>query len=67
MSLLGRILRFCWSFVVGDDWRVAAGLLAALVVTWLLQREGVSAWWCLPFAVLLLLIGSVRREARRGD
>jgi len=65
MNRLARFLRFWWDFVVGDDWRTAAGLAAALLVTWVLQRSGVSAWWSLPVAVPLILVGSVRRETRR--
>jgi len=65
MNRLARFLRFWWDFVVGDDWRTAAGLAAALLVTWVLQRSGVSAWWLLPVAVSLILVGSVRRETRR--
>jgi hypothetical protein len=56
--------RFWWDFIVGDDWRVAVGLAAALGLTWLLEHEGVSAWWLLPIAVGGLLVGSVWREAR---
>jgi len=58
---------FWWDFVVGDDWRVAAGLAVALALTWLLERADVTAWWLLPVAVGLLLVESVRREARSGD
>jgi len=65
MNRLARFLRFWWDFVVGDDWRTAAGLAAALLVTWVLERSGVSAWWLLPVAVSLILVGSVRRETRR--
>ncbi len=54
---------FWWNFIVGDDWRVAAGLAVALGVTWLLVRHSVTAWWVLPIAVPLLLAGSVRRES----
>ena len=56
--------RFWWNFVVGDDWRVAAGLLVAFTLTWVLAHHGVAAWWLLPLAVALLLVGSVAREAR---
>ena len=55
---------FWWNFIVGDDWRVAAGLAVALSLTWLLAHEGVNAWWLLPVAVALLLVGAVRREMR---
>jgi hypothetical protein len=58
--------RFWWDFVVGDDPRVAAGLAVALGLTWLLEREDVSAWWLLPVAVALLLADSLRRESRRS-
>lgn len=59
--------RFWWDFLVGDDWRVAAGLAIAFALTWLLGHEGVSAWWVLPTAVALLLAESVWREARGSD
>jgi hypothetical protein len=52
-------LLFWWNFVVGDDWRVAAGLAVALTVTWVTH-----AWWLLPLAVALLLVESVLRESR---
>ena len=55
---------FWWNFVVGDDWRVAAGLAAALGLTYALTHHGVDVWWLLPVAVALLLAGSVRRESR---
>ena len=58
---------FWWDFVVGDDWRVAAGLAVALALTWLLERADVSAWWLLPVAVGLVLAESVRREARKSS
>jgi hypothetical protein len=56
--------RFWWDFIVGDDWRVAAGLAVSLALVWLLTHEGVNAWWLLPVAVALLLAESVRRESR---
>ena len=56
---------FWWDFVVGDDWRVAAGLAAGLGLTWLLERREVSAWWLLPVTVAVVLAESVWRESRR--
>ena len=58
---------FWWNFVVGDDWRVAAGLAVALFLTWLLEHNDVSAWWLLPVAVGLVLAESVRRESRKSS
>jgi hypothetical protein len=55
--------RFWWNFIVGDDWRVAAGVAAALGLTALLAHLGVNAWWLLPAAVALVLGASVRRAA----
>ena len=66
MNYLRSFGRFWWDFVVGDDWRVAAALAGALALTWLLEHEGISAWWLLPLAVAAILAESVRREARRG-
>jgi hypothetical protein len=66
VSHVRSFLRFWWSFVVGDDWRVAAGLALVLGLTKLLTRGGVNAWWLLPLAVVLLLGGSLRRATRQS-
>ena len=66
MKWIRSFALFWWNFVVGDDWRVAVGLAAALAATWLLAHHGVNAWWLLPLAVAALLVGSVVRESRAG-
>ena len=66
MRYVRAFLRFWWEFVVGDDWRVAAGLAAALGLTWFLEHNGVAAWWLLPVAVGVILAGSVWRESRKS-
>jgi hypothetical protein len=66
MSYVVAFGRFWWNFIVGDDWRVAAGLAVAFAGTWVLTHHGVTAWWLLPVAVVLLLVGSVVRGARNG-
>jgi hypothetical protein len=63
MNYVRSFGRFWWNFVVGDDWRVAVELAVAFALTWLLEHEGISAWWVLPPAVALILAESVRREA----
>ena len=55
---------FWWDFIVGDDWVLAAGVVAALAVTWFLTHRDISAWWLLPLAVVALLVLSLRRAAR---
>jgi hypothetical protein len=66
MRYLRAFGRFWWSFVVGDDWLVAAAVAAALGVTALLTHHGVNAWWLLPVAVVVALADSLRRESRRS-
>lgn len=64
MSRLRAFAAFWWEFIVGDDWRLATGLAAALALTALLTHNGVAAWWLMPVAVALLLTGSLRRLTR---
>jgi hypothetical protein len=66
VSDVRRFLSFWWDFVVGDDWRVAAGIGVAIAITWVLVDRGVDAWWLLPVAVPLVLAQSLRRTVRSG-
>jgi hypothetical protein len=59
-------LRFWYDFIVGDDWRVAVGVVAAIGLTALIAAAGVTAWWVMPPGVLLALFVSLRRAAA-GD
>jgi len=59
------LLRFCYDFVVGDDWRVALGVATALALTYGISATSVPAWWILPAAVAILLPLSLWRAARR--
>jgi hypothetical protein len=61
---LEAFLQFLWDFVIGDDWRIAAGVVVALGVTGVVAGTSVAAWWILPVAVALLLGLSVWRTAR---
>jgi hypothetical protein len=64
VSHLETFARFWWDFIVGDDWRVAAGVAIALTATWILAREGSDVWWFLPLAITAALALSVWRVAR---
>ena len=59
------LLEAIWDFVVGDDWRTAAGVVVAIGATAVLQGVGVTAWWLIPLAVVALLVRSLL-VARRG-
>jgi hypothetical protein len=60
---LRRFGSFWWNFVIGDDWRVAAGVALALGGSAALAAAGEPAWWLLPLAVALVLYLSLRRAA----
>ncbi|MGH8963020.1 MAG: hypothetical protein ACRDWT_17845 [Jatrophihabitantaceae bacterium] len=69
MNRLVRGLRsfgaFWWDFIVGDDWRIAAGVIVALGVTVGLVHAGVSAWW-LPVGAAFVMLALSLRSARRA-
>ena len=64
MNRIEALGRFAWDFVVGDDWRVAVGVVGALIVTAIVAGAGVAAWWILPVAAAGLLAQSIWRAAR---
>ena len=64
MSRIRAFGTFWWDFVVGDDWRAAAGVVIAIGVTAALVAAGVDAWWLMPVAVAVVLWLSLRRAAR---
>ena len=62
---LRSIGAFWYDFVVGDDWRVAVVVVAALALTAVLvHAAGVNAWWLLPVCVFAALGWSLRRATR---
>jgi hypothetical protein len=64
VSALRSVLQGVLQFVVGDDWRIALGIVIALAVTALVATSALAAWWVLPLAVLAVLGDSLRRAAR---
>ena len=64
MNYVVAFFRFWYDFVVGDDWRVAAGIVAALVLTAVLTHHGVNAWWLMPASMVALLVESLLRAVR---
>ena len=64
MNRIADFGRFWYDFIVGDDWTVALGVVVALIVTIILAHAGVTIWWLMPIAVVILLALSLRRAAR---
>ena len=64
MRHIRSFLRFWWDFIVGDDWRVAVGVVLALGASAVLAASDLPAWWLLPAAVAAVLYLSLRREVR---
>jgi hypothetical protein len=65
MKRLEAFGRFLYDFVIGDDWRLALGVVIAISVTAIIGGTSVAAWWILPLAVALLLALSVWTAARK--
>lgn len=64
MNGLRRFALFWYDFVVGDDWRLAVGVLGALALTAALVHQNVNAWWVIPLSVVAVLVVSLRRASR---
>jgi hypothetical protein len=65
MRFLVRFGRFWYDFVVGDDWRLAVGTVAAIALTYAATSAGANLWWVLPVGVVTLLGLSVTMATRR--
>jgi hypothetical protein len=64
MSYIARFFAFWYDFIVGDDWTVAAGVIVALIITALLVKASITAWWLMPLAAVLLMFFSLQRATR---
>jgi hypothetical protein len=64
MHWITQFVAFWYDFIVGDDWVVAVGVVAALALAAVLARSGIQAWWVMLIAVALLLIISLWRATR---
>jgi hypothetical protein len=53
---------FWYDFIIGDDWHVAAMVVAGLALTAILAHAArVNAWWALPAFALAALAWSLHR------
>ncbi len=63
-AALRAFAAFWWDFIVGDDWRIAAGIVVALGATAALATTTVPAWWIVPVFVVSMLGLSLRSALR---
>jgi hypothetical protein len=64
MRALRALGLFLYDFVIGEDPLIAVGVVVALGVTAAFAGAGVSAWWMLPVAVVVVLSVSLYRATR---
>jgi hypothetical protein len=58
---------FWYDFVVGDDWRLAIGVIAGLGLTALVAHAtSVAAWWVTPLVVIPVLVTSTLIAGRKA-
>lgn len=68
MKYVRAFLMFWYRFIIGDDWTVAALVVAALIGAWALLQVGVSpVWWLVPIVAIAALALSVHRTAPPVD
>jgi hypothetical protein len=58
---VGGFLFFWYDFIIGDDWRVAAGVIGGFFA---IHALGVSSWWLMP-AVVGMMLSFTLLEATR--
>lgn len=62
---LRAFLAFLYDFVIGDDWRIAVGVVIGLALTYAVSQTSVPAWWLLPALLVVLLPASLWLATRR--
>ncbi len=65
LARLKAFAHFWYDFIIGDDWRVALGVVLALALTyWLSHTTSAPTAWLVPVVVLVLLPVSIHRATR---
>jgi hypothetical protein len=58
---------FWYDFIVGDDWRLAVGVIVGLGITALLAHAtSFAAWWAAPLVVIVVLVASTLIAGRKA-
>jgi len=68
MNIIKRFGSFWYHFIVGDDWRIALGVIMGLGITaYLTHTHRLNTWWMIPVLVITLLSLSLRAGTRKSD
>lgn len=66
MRYLKQFLIFWYHFIVGDDWRIATGVVVGLgLVAFVVHNLNYQVWWLLPLLVVCMLTLSLWVDTRR--
>lgn len=65
MNRLVQFGKFWYDFIIGDDWRIAVGVVATITVVFVAAHHDANWFWLLPVVVAVLLGVSVTHEMRR--
>jgi apolipoprotein N-acyltransferase len=66
MSRVRAFALFWWDFIVGDDYRIALGVVVLFGALAALSHAGTGWWWLAPVGVFGLLSTSVLEAGRRS-
>ncbi len=67
MNLIKRFFGFWYDFIIGDEWFIAAGVVAGLWLTGVLVQHEINAWWLMPVAMTIVLGVSLWREVSKTE
>jgi len=66
MNYLKRFGSFWYHFIVGDDWRIAGGIVIGLsLIAILTHVMNIQVWWLLPVLVVVMLSLSLWHATQR--
>ena len=61
VRIIGGFLFFWYDFIIGDDWRVAAGVVVGFFAT---HAIGANSWWIMPLVVSAMLSYTLHEATR---
>ena len=64
MKRLRTFGAFWYDFVVGDDWRIALGVVVAVVAVTLAAHHHINLWWLFPLTTAGLLAASLAAASK---